>query len=325
MRGPTQAEVNPFPFSDTNKRYHTYEDYLKHAYGSKCAKLTLDAGFTCPNIDGTRGYGGCIYCSARGSGDFSPSARLSLTEQYAIQREKIRQKWKDAKLIPYLQAHTNTYAPIERLRQIYREVLSLPDAVAVHIATRADCLSSEVLSLLGRVTERLPLTVELGLQTVWDETARRIGRGHTYEEFLDGYHRLREALPEVRVSVHLINGLPGEEKAHMLQTAETVASLVPHEVKLHLLHALRGTPLGAMYERGEYTPMTREEYVDVVVEQLRRFPPSTVIGRLTGDGKAEDLLAPLWSLKKLCVINEVDKKMASGGFFQGDLCKSNKK
>ncbi len=324
MKKQTAAEKNPFPFSDTNKRYHTYDYYLKHTYGGKCAKLTLDAGFTCPNIDGTRGYGGCIYCSARGSGDFAPSACLPLSEQYAVQRDAVRKKWQSAKLIPYLQAHTNTYAPTERLREVYREVVALPEAVALHIATRADCLSDEVLSLLSEVAERLPLTVELGLQTVWDETARRIGRGHTYAEFLDGYHRLRATLPSVRVGIHLINGLPGEGREQMLRTAEAVAALAPHEVKLHLLHVLRGTPLAAMYERGEYIPMTREEYVDVVVEQLRRFPPETVIGRLTGDGKADDLLAPPWSLKKLCVLNEIDKKMQNGGFMQGDLCKTNK-
>jgi len=319
MKKETQAEKNPFPYSDTNKRYHTYDYYLRKTYGGKCAKVTLDAGFTCPNIDGTRAYGGCIYCSARGSGDFAPEAQLSLAEQYRIQTEKISQKWQTPRFIPYLQAHTNTYASISRLRAVYRDVLMLPGAVAVHIATRADCLSEEVLSLLSEVSDVLPLTVELGLQTVSDETAAMIGRAHTYAEFLDGYGRLRARVPKARIAVHIINGLPGEEAEDMRLTARELARIRPDEVKIHLLHVLRGTRLGEDFLQGKYTPMTREAYVDTVVEQLRLLPPEIVIGRLTGDGAEDALLAPLWSLKKLTVINEIDKKMHFGGFMQGDL------
>ncbi|MBE6655288.1 MAG: TIGR01212 family radical SAM protein [Ruminococcaceae bacterium] len=324
MKRITETARNPFPNSDTNKRYYTYDYYLRKTYGGKCAKVTLDAGFTCPNIDGTRGLGGCIYCSSRGSGDFAPEAALSLREQYEIQTERINQKWDTPRFIPYLQAHTNTYGELSRLRAVYREVLMLPGAVAFHIATRADCLGDDVLSLLAETSEVLPLTVELGLQTVSDEVSARIGRGHSYDEFLDGYFRLRARVPLARVAVHIINGLPTETREDMLRTASTVASLSPHEVKIHLLHVLRGTVLASLYERGEYTPMRREDYVDTVVEQLRLLPPDTVIGRLTGDGKAEDLLAPLWSLKKLTVINEIDKKMALHDFVQGDLCNFNK-
>ena len=324
MKHATQAATNPFPNSDSNKRYYTYDYYLRKTYGGKCAKVTLDAGFTCPNIDGKCGEGGCIYCSSRGSGDFAPEASLSLSEQYRIQTERIKEKWDTPRFIPYLQAHTNTYGELSRLRAVYREALMLPGAVALHIATRADCLEDEVLMLLREVAEVLPLTVELGLQTVSDEVAKRIGRGHSYAEFLDGYTRLRARVPAARVAVHLINGLPGEERDDMLNTVRTVAALAPHEVKIHLLHVLKGTPLARLYEEGRYTPMTREVYVDTVVEQLRLLPPDTVIGRLTGDGKADELLSPLWSLKKLTVINEIDKKMARLGLLQGDLCKLNK-
>lgn len=325
MKKQTQAQANPFPYSDSNKRYHTYDYYLRTAYGGKCAKVTLDAGFTCPNIDGTRGYGGCIYCSSRGSGDFAPSSAVPIAEQYRIQTERITKKWQTPRFIPYLQAHTNTYAPIERLRAVYEEVLALPGAVAVHIATRADCLGEEVLSLLSDVADRLPLTVELGLQTVSDAVAQSIGRGHTYAEFLDGYHRLHRQVPRARISVHIIDGLPGETQADMLHTVEELASLAPDEVKIHLLHVLEGTPLAALYLEGKYLPMTEEAYVDTVVKQLRLLPPKTVIGRLTGDGKAEALLAPRFTLKKLSLINKIDQKMYEGGFLQGDLCKINKK
>ena len=324
MKQNTQVTQNPFPNSDSNKRYYTYDYYLRKTYGGKCAKVTLDAGFTCPNIDGKRGYGGCIYCSSRGSGDFSPEAALSLSEQYKIQTARISEKWDTPRFIPYLQAHTNTYGEMSRLRAVYREVLGLPGAVALHIATRADCLEEDVLTLLSEASDVLPLTVELGLQTVRDDVATMIGRGHSYEEFLDGYTRLRAHVPKARIALHIINGLPMETREDMLTTVKTVASLSPDEVKIHLLHVLRGTALGAIYERGEYTPMTREDYVDTVVEQLRLLPENIVIGRLTGDGRAEDLLAPSWSLKKLTVINEIDKKMATHGFVQGDLCNINK-
>ena len=324
MKKQTQAERNPFPNSDSNKRYYTYDYYLRKTYGGKCAKVTLDAGFTCPNIDGARGVGGCIYCSSRGSGDFSPEASIPLFEQYRIQTERIAEKWDTPRFIPYLQAHTNTYGEIGRLRAVYREVLMLPGAVALHIATRADCLGDEVLSLLREVSEVLPLTVELGLQTVSDSVATLINRGHTYAEFVDGYARLRARVPRARIAVHIINGLPTETKEDMLNTAREVSALFPDEVKIHLLHVLRETPLATLYERGEYTPLTKEAYVDTVVAQLRLLPEGTVIGRLTGDGKAEDLVAPLWSLKKLTVINEIDKTMAACNFMQGDLCKLNK-
>ena len=316
-RRKTQREQNPFPYTDSNKRYYTYDHYLKTTYGGKCAKVTLDAGFTCPNIDGRCALGGCIYCSGRGSGDFAPSAAIPLSEQYRIQTERIRKKWRTERFIPYLQAHTNTYASVERLSAVYEEVLSLKGAVAMHIATRADCLDDGVLSLLSELAERIPLTVELGLQSVHDETAHRINRGHTYADFLDGYRRLRCASGKIRIGVHLINGLPGEGRREMLESVARVAALAPDEIKLHLLHVLRGTRLGELYESGEYTPLLREEYVKTVAEQLTLIPQKTVIGRLTGDGDATSLLAPLWSLKKVTVLNDIDKYLFENDLFQG--------
>ena len=316
---------NPFPYTDSNKRYYTYDYYLKKTYGGKCAKITLDAGFTCPNIDGKCGTGGCIYCSPRGSGDFSESALLSISEQYGLQRQRMTKKWDTPRFIPYLQAHTNTYADIEILRRVYAETASLEGAVAMHIATRADCLGEDVVSLLCEVAERIPLTVELGLQSVFDSTARRIGRGHTLADFLLGFKRLRHASSRIRIGVHLINGLPGEAEEDMLASAAFVGSLVPDEIKIHLLHVLRNTPLAAMYESGRYTPLTKEAYVATVVKQLTLLPQSIVIGRLTGDGAEEDLLAPLFSLKKLCILNDIDKELAKTDAYQGKFVENAQK
>ncbi len=325
MKKLTQADQNPYPYTDSNKRYYTYDYYLRKTYGGKCAKITLDAGFTCPNIDGTCGRGGCIYCSSRGSGDFALSAAIPLREQYDRQVALMRRKWDTPRFIPYLQAHTNTYAPIARLKEVYREVLALEGAVAVHIATRADCLADDVLALLSEVSDRIPLTVELGLQSVRDDTARLIGRGHTYADFLDGFERLRMAVPKARIAVHLINGLPGESEEDMIQNARTVGALHPDEIKIHLLHVLKNTVLAEIYEKGQYTPMSEDSYVNVVYRQLLVIPSNIVMGRLTGDGAKDSLLAPLWSLKKLCVLNQIDRKLFENDAFQGKFVQNKQK
>ncbi|MBE6653218.1 MAG: TIGR01212 family radical SAM protein [Ruminococcaceae bacterium] len=307
----------PFPYTDGSKRYHTYDYWLKSTFGGKCAKIPLDAGFTCPNMDGTCGTGGCIYCSGRGSGDFAESPALPLREQYDRQREFLSKKWPVERCIPYFQARTNTYGPAERLRSVFEEVLTYPGAVGLNIATRADCLPADVVSLLGELSEKTVLTVELGLQTTHDETAARINRGHTYADFLDGYTRLRAGAPKALICVHLIFGLPGEGEAEMLETVRRVAELRPDQVKIHLLHVLRGTALGETYQAGEYLPLEKEDYISIVVRALELLPPETVVARLTGDGAAEDLLAPLWSRRKREVLNGIDKRMVELQTWQG--------
>ena len=317
MRRPTQSETNPFPYSDTNKRYHTFDYYLRKRYGGKCAVIPLDAGFTCPNIDGTKGYGGCIYCSERGSGDFAPFPDLPLRDQYVLQTEKISEKWSCVGFIPYLQAHSNTYAPPSVLKPIFDLLPTLPGAVAAHIATRPDCLSREIAALLKNLSESIDLTVELGLQTISDETAKIINRCHTFDDFRAGFDLLRSEAPRARICVHLIDGLPGEGRADMIASAKTVGRMGADEVKIHLLHVLTGTPLAAMLDRGEYTPMEMEEYVAVVAEQLTFLPPSCVIGRLTGDGTPDRLIAPAWSRKKLAVIDAIDNLLYVNDWTQG--------
>ena len=313
----TQREGNPFRHSDSNKRYYTYDYWLRETFGGKCAKIPLDAGFTCPNIDGRCGRGGCIYCSGRGSGDFAESPILPIAEQYRIVREKLSSKWTTERCIPYFQAHTNTYAPLSVLREKYEEALALPGVVGMNIGTRADCIEEDVAAYLATLSERTVLTVELGLQSSNDETARLINRGHDFSAFLEGYHRLRNAGGKIRIGVHVIFGLPGENEDTMLKTIEEVAALHPDEVKIHLLHVIRGTRMAEIYERGDYTPMDRERYIALVAKALTMLPPDTVIGRLTGDGMAEDLLAPEWSRRKVTVLNDIDTLMYRESLCQG--------
>ncbi len=311
----------PFPYAEGNRRYHTYDYWLKSTFGGKCAKIPLDGGFTCPNMDGRCGVGGCIYCSARGSGDFAESAALPLREQYDRGRETLSKKWPTERCIAYFQARTNTYASVERLNALFREALTFPGVVGMNIATRADCLPTDVIDLLRELSLETVLTVELGLQTVHDDTAARTNRGHTYADFAEGYRRLRQGAPQALICAHLILGLPGEDADDMLESVRRVAELRPDQVKLHLLHVLRGTALGAMYEAGDYIPMEKDAYVDAVVRALELLPPETVVARVTGDGAAEDLLAPLWSRRKREVLNAIDMRLASLDTWQGRLYK----
>ena len=309
----TQRNSNPYPHSDSNKRYQTYEYYMRKKFGGRVAKIPLDAGLSCPNIDAGAG---CIYCSGRGSGDSVPMG-LSLREQYDAGRDSLSSKWSTEKCIAYLQAHTNTYAPVNVLRGIYEEMLIFPNLCGISIATRADCLPEDVCKLLREVSEQIPLTVELGLQSSSDVTAMRICRGHTMADFEDGYARLRRIVPKAEICVHIIFGLPGESDEDMLNTVKKVAKLAPEQVKIHLLHVLKNTVMGEMYERGEYEPLSKEKYVSLVADAIELLPRDTVVARLTGDGMGEELLAPEWSRKKVSVINDIDKLLYKRGSYQG--------
>ena len=310
----TQKQQNPYPHSDSNKRYQTFDYYMKKRFGGKCARVSLDAGLSCPNKDGTKSHGGCIFCYGGSSG---AAAAGSLREQYEAGIEVMKRKWDVERFVPYLQANTNTYAPLCVLEKIYEECASLPGAVMLALGTRADCLSDEVIALLRRISERIPLLVELGLQSVHPETAEKINRGHTWEEFCDGYQRLRAAGGDIQICVHLINGLPGETEEMMRESARRVAQLAPDMIKLHLLHVIEGTALAAMYEKGEYEPMDRDAYIRCVCDQLELLPPDMVIGRLTGDAPADLLCAPMWCRKKTAITNDIDKEMFSRNSQQG--------
>lgn len=317
MRKLTQRSENPYKNTDSNKRYYTYDYYLRRRFGAKVAKIPLDIGLTCPNIDGRCGVGGCIYCSGRGSGDFAESPLLPIEEQYRLTRAKLSSKWSTERCIAYFQAHTNTYAPLEFIKDSFERALLLDGVVGINIATRADCLERDVCEYLADLAERTVLTVELGLQSSSDETAEIINRGHTYADFLDGYRRLREASDKIEICVHIIFGLLGESREDMMKTVRDVAALEPDQVKIHLLHVLKNTEMARIYERGEYTPLEKDEYVALVADAIELLPPDTVVARLTGDGMADDLLAPDWSRKKVAVINDIDKLLYSRSSWQG--------
>lgn len=308
--------VNKFKYSLDNKRYHTWNYYLRRTFGEKVFKVSLNGGFTCPNIDGTKSVGGCTYCSSLGSGDFAGNPQKSIHEQFSEVKAQLHKKWHDAKYIAYFQANTNTYAPVSVLREKFEPVLNEENVVGLSIATRADCLPDDVLDYLSELNGKTNLFVELGLQSVSDETGRRINRAHTYEEFLQGYNALRER--GIKTCVHLIVGLPGEDRDMILKSALTVARLHPHSIKLHLLHILKGTVMAEQYARGEFDVLSRDEYVNLIVDILELIPEDTVIQRLTGDGGRDSLIAPLWSLKKFVVLNEIDKEMVRRDCYQGD-------
>lgn len=308
----TQKDTNPFPFSDSNKRYYTWNYYLRRRYGDKVFKISLDAGFSCPNIDGTRGTGGCSYCSYA----YRRQTPEDLLQQYHQVQQTLHEKWPQAShYIPYFQANTNTYAPVEELRAKYETVLSQPGVVGLAIATRADALPDDVCHYLHELSGRTDLMVELGLQTIHDQTARRINRGHTTAEFLEGYHKL--TVLGIPVCIHIINGLPGETKEMMLETAQAIAQLKPACVKIHLLHILSGTRMAEEYLRGDFQTMELEDYCETVCDQLELLPAETVIQRVTGDGMPDQLIAPLWSRKKFVVMNTIDQLLYQRGSWQG--------
>ena len=304
------------PDPETGKRYDQMGDYLKKRFGAKTVKIALNGGFTCPNIDGTKGTGGCTYCSSTGSGDFAGSPLLSISEQFEKGKGLLEAKWgRDVRYIPYFQANTNTYAPLSRLKELFEEALSFENVVGLAISTRPDCISEEIADYLGELSKRTYLSVELGLQTVHDVTAGKINRCHTYEDFLMGFHMLKDR--EINVCVHIINGLPGESRDMMLETVRKVGSLGIHGIKIHLLHIIAGTVLAEQYLRGEFKAMEMEEYIGLICDQLEILPADVLIERLTGDGDRRSLIAPLWSRDKRAVLNGIDKELRRRGTVQG--------
>lgn len=301
----------------TGKRYNTQNAYLKARFGKKTVKVSLNGGFSCPNIDGTKGVGGCTYCSARGSGDFGGDPEKSIAEQFAAVKSSLERKWgTDLLYIPYFQANTNTYAPLDKLKRLFGEALSQENAVGLAVSTRPDCISEEAADYLAELSHQTYLTVELGLQTVHDVTAEKINRCHTYADFLYGYGLLRER--GINVCVHIINGLPGENREMMLETVRKISVLDIHAVKIHLLHIIRGTVLAEQFLRGEFSEMSMEDYIETVCDQLELLPQNVIIERLTGDGDKSSLIAPLWSRDKKSVLNGIDKELRRRGTVQGD-------
>ena len=306
---------NPFEYSQDNKRYHTYSYYLKKRFGQKVMKISLNVDLGCPNRDGTKGTGGCKFCSAHLSGEFAGDPCDDIRTKFETVRERMNEKRSKGLYIQYFKAGSITYAPVERLSEMYETALELENCVGLSIATRADCIDDKKAELLGKIAKRTYLTVELGLQTVHDKTALAMNRCHTFADFLKGYELLRKN--GVNVCVHIINGLPQETHEMMLETARELSKLDLHSIKIHLLHVLKGTELAKMYERGEFETMTMSEYVNTVCDQIELLPKELVIQRVTGDGARSELIAPLWSLKKFCVMNEIDKELGRRNSYQG--------
>ncbi len=308
---------NNFPFSNSNKHYHSYDYYLKNKYDSKVFKVALDGGFTCPNRDGSKSTEGCIFCSKQGAGEFAGSRLDDLDTQFQKQIDMLHRKWPIAKYIAYFQAYTNTYAPLPILKTRFEHFINHPDVVGLAIATRPDCLSSEVLDYLAEINQKTDLYVELGLQTIFDQTAIYINRQYPYTTFIKAVEELNKR--NIKIVVHLINGLPFETKEMMIQSAKAIGSLTIHGIKIHSLNVLKDTKLAKLYVEGAFKLQSQQEYIETIVEQLRYIKPEIVIQRITGDAKVDDLIAPLWSIKKTIVINEIDKLMNRENIFQGDL------
>ncbi|MGG2466734.1 TIGR01212 family radical SAM protein [Paraclostridium bifermentans] len=304
-----------FKYAFDNKRYHTWNYYLRSNFGEKVFKVSINAGFSCPNIDGTVAYGGCTYCSKQGSGDFAGNPNDNLIKQFEDIKEMMHKKWHNAKYIGYFQAFTNTHAPVSVLKEKYETILNLDDVIGLSISTRPDCLPDDVLEYLSELNKKTNLWVELGLQTIHDETSKIINRGHDYNTFLEGVEKLKKH--NIKTVVHIINGLPGEDYNMMMETAKAVADLGVHGIKIHLLHVLKETPMENMLKKGMFNLMDKDDYINLVCDQLEVIPPEMVVHRLTGDGKRDEIVGPMWSLKKWEVLNAIDDTMRERDSYQG--------
>ena len=306
---------NIFKYSDNNKRYHTLDYFYKHKFNSKVFKVSLNAGLSCPNIDGTVGKGGCIYCSNSGSGEFAGNKNDDIITQFNEIKKMMLKKWPNAKYIGYFQAHTNTYAPVETLKKLYEPILQQENVVGLNIATRPDAISDECLKYLEELNKKTYLTIELGLQTIHKKTTKIINRCHTLECFENMVKKLREK--NINVVVHIINGLPYETKEDMIKTAKYLNTIDIQGIKIHMLSVIKNTKLEKLYQLKPFHILTEEEYIDIVINQLENLSPEIVINRITGDPKLDDLIQPTWLVKKFCVLNNIDKEMVKRNTYQG--------
>ena len=305
-----------FKYSNTNKRYYTLDYYYKHKFNSKVAKVNLDANFTCPNIDGKVGYGGCIYC-LNGSSDFK--RKVSLLEQFNEKKEIMLNKWPNSKLIGYFQANSNTYADVKELKEKYELILKQDNVIGLSIATRADCIDDKILEYLKELNKRTYLTIELGLQTIHENTAKLINRCHSLQCFEDTVKNLRKN--DIDVVVHLINGLPYETKEMMIDSIKYLNKLDIQGVKIHMLSIVKGTKLAKIYEKEKFKILSKEEYINIVCDQLENLNENIVIHRLTSDPIKNELIAPKWLLNKIDVLNGIDKELKKRESYQGIKCK----
>ena len=304
-----------FKYSDSNKRYYTLDYFYKHKFNCKVFKVSLNAGFTCPNKDGKVGLGGCIYCSKTGSGEYAGDIKKDLVTQFNEVKEMMLKKWPKAKYIGYFQANTNTYADVNVLKEKYETILKLDNVVGLNIATRPDSISDECLDYLEELSKKTYLTIELGLQTIHDKTSKFINRCHSLECFLDMVKKLRKR--NINIVVHIINGLPYETKEMMIETVKYLSNLDIQGIKIHMLSILKDTKLAEIYNDEKFKLITREEYIDIVCDQLEYLREDIVVNRITGDPKVSDLIEPDWLIKKVTILNDIDKEMKKRNTYQG--------
>ena len=298
-----------FSYTLDNKRYHTLNYFFRNKFKSKVFKVALNAGFSCPNYK----TGGCIYCN-HGSGNHYE--KMGLLEQFDLVKIPLEKKWPNAKYIAYFQANTNTYAPITVLKEKYEQVLTIPTVIGLDIATRSDALNEEILDYLSELNKRTFLMVELGLQSMHEDTLKFINRGHDLQNFIDAIQELKKR--NIFVVVHIINGFPNESKDMMIETVKFLNQLGIDGIKIHMLYISKNTPLAKQYEKQPFPLLTKEEYIQIVCEQLEYLNPNIVVMRITGDPLKEELIAPSWLVKKFCVLNDIDKEMKKRDIYQGD-------
>lgn len=299
--------------------YLTLNEYYREIYGQKIAKIPLDGGFTCPNRDGKLSTGGCIFCSKEGSGDFVQGATLPISQQIENGKLMMEKKWKNLNYIAYFQAFTNTYAPVSILREKYTQALNQPNIVGISIATRPDCLNEETLELLKEFSNKTNLWIELGLQTSNEISAEFINRGYENSVFETAVKNLNEL--NIPIVVHIILGLPNESRSDMLNSIRYINKFKIQGIKLQLMHVIENTELADIYTKGNYAPLEKDEYLDILTNCIQELRPDIVVHRFTGDGKKETLLAPLWSLKKGDIMNGFHQKLKKENIYQGQLYK----
>ena len=304
-----------FKYTLDNKRYHTLNYHYKNKFGIKVFKLSLNGGFTCPNLDGTKGYGGCIYCSKTGSGEFGGNILDSLTKQVEDMKKIVNKKNIPCKYIGYFQARTNTYAPVNILKKKYEEVLSCKDIIGLNIATRCDAITDECLEYLKELNKKTYLTIELGLQTIHEKTSNIINRCHTLNEFEEMVKKLRNN--HIDIVVHIINGLPYETKEMMLETVKYLNTLDIQGIKIHMLHIIKDTEMAKLYQKEHFHILSKEEYIDIVIKQLELLNPKIIINRITSDPDKENLIEPIWLCEKCQLLNDIDKEMKKRNTYQG--------
>ena len=307
--------MNTFKYTLDNKRYHTFNYYLKNKYHQKVAKVIIDGHFTCPNRDGKKGYGGCIYCSSFGSGDSNLNIKEDVLTQYIRNKEVMDRKWNNGLYIPYFQSFSNTYGPLSKIKGMLEPFLDKEEVAEIAIATRCDCLNEEIINYLNSITNKKPIWIELGLQTTNFKSSKYLNLGYNFDDFKKAISLLEDT--NIKVCVHIINGLPNETKEDMLKTIKDINHLKFDSIKIHMLHILKDTKLNEIYQKEPFNMLGRDEYIEIVVKQLELLKPEVVIERLTGDPIKEELIEPNWVLNKTTILNDIDKLMAKLDTYQG--------